>query len=634
MYIEKGNILDGKGRTLILRGVNLGGDSKNPIAINKQPGWTMLPQSLENSENVSFVGRPFPVEDAQKHFGILQKAGFTFLRLVLTWEALEHSWPGQYDEEFIDYLKKILIAAKEKDIYVFIDPHQDVWSRWTGGDGAPAWTLEKIGINLDKIDVTAAAITKQHYGDLHKTAKYPEGKPFPKMIWPGNYNRYAVATMFSLFFAGKTYAPSLSLDGKNIQDWLQDHYIAAFCHCYNRLKECSAIAGWGIMNEPSAGFIGYRNLENVENNVMPIGPRPTAWDTMLAASGHAVEVPVYRTLPIGKPGKDIFNSRKQMLFREGFCCPWKQAGVWTDEGGEARLLRKDHFAMFEGRPADFMNDFHKPFLLRFINAQKAVNKKTLFFIEGTPPGQGSGSHPEWNTADAERTANAGVVNAFHWYDGFSLFLKWFNDKITMNPENAKTILGHKNVQDFFNNCLAKSADWSKEHMGGAPSLLAEFGLPFDMNGRRAYRSGNYSMHETALSMYYDAVDANLMHSTLWNYSAGNTNKYGDGWNDEDLSIFSEGRERAAAGWKRPYPMATAGKPLLIKWQRKKNIFQYRFIVDSSIGDPTVIYLPDDYFTENTEVSTPLRFELRHEEQRLFVFNDGKSGEIEVLVRGR
>jgi len=630
MRIADGRILDGEGRTLILRGVNLAGDSKNPSG---PTGRGLLPESLENPESVSFVGRPFPLEEAESHFGRLSRAGLTFLRLVVTWEALEHAGPGQYDEAFLAYLRKIVAVADGKGILVSIDPHQDVWSRWTGGDGAPAWTLETLGIDLDRIDATGAAITRQRYAEFHRTAAHPDGEPFPKMMWPSNYDRYAAATMFSLFFAGKTYAPGLSVEGENVQDWLQGRYVAAFRHLYRRLKNCPAIVGWGVMNEPYGGFIGSTNLGVSENFVMPTGPRPSPWDAMRAASGHTVEVPVHGANPLARPGREIFNPGGISLFRDGFVCPWKQAGVWTDEDGEPRLLRPDHFAHFGGRTANFMRDFHKPFMLRFIEAQKEVNESTFFFIEGTPPGKNNAAHPEWDREDPGTTVEANIVNAFHWYDGFSLFTKRFSEQFTIDPQGPRLIFGKKNVQAFFDGCLAKGVSWAAGRMGGAPSLLGEFGLAFDINKRQAFADGDYSEHEKALSMYYDAVDANLLHSAIWNYTAENTNEHGDGWNDENLSIFAEGTERAVAGWKRPYPMATAGEPVSIKWDRRSGVFGYRFNADGEIAAPTVIYLPPESFGPGTKVVTDLRFELDLGELRLFLFNDGRSGPAEVSVTG-
>jgi hypothetical protein len=631
MRIFHNTILDDRGRTLILRGVNLGGSSKNPAGA---PGAGLLAESLKNPETVSFVGRPFPLEEADTHFGGLARAGLTFIRLIITWEALEHQGPGIYDEAYLAYLRKILAAAEKWGIAVFIDPHQDAWSRWTGGDGAPVWTLEKIGIDPDHLDAAGAALTRQRYGEFHG------GRPFPRMAWPGNYNRYGAATLFTLFFGGNTYAPECKIDGESAQDWLQNHYIAAFRHCYRRLKNCAAITGWGAMNEPHHGFIGHQDLGRSEKPVVPVGPSPSPFHTMRAASGYSTEIPVHGLGLSGYPGiknRETINPRGISLFKPGYSCPWKQAGIWTDQGGEPRLLRKDHFALYQNRPAQFADDFLKPFMSRFIQTMREVNEKTFFFIEGVP----QGSCPSWGPADPRDT-----INAFHWYDGFALFTKTFRPWFSIRTDVPKPVFGRNRVTAFFARALAEGISWTRERMGNMPCLLGEFGLPFDLNGRKAYKTGDYSTHEAALSMYYDAVDANLLHSTLWNYTADNTPETGDGWNDEDLSIFSQGKERAARGWKRPYPMATAGAPLLVKWDRKKGIFTYRFRADPGIDAPTEIFLPGEFFGETpdiqvrplasggTEQPSPEIFsrEYKPEEQRLYLRNKGWKGEIEITVR--
>jgi hypothetical protein len=633
MQIKNNFILDNDGRILILRGVNLGGDSKIPFC---EPGGEIKPEFLNTQNNVSFVGRPFPLEEAEGHFRRLKKAGMTFLRLIVTWEAIEHEGQGIYDEAYLAYLRKILIAADKEGISVFIDPHQDVWSRWTGGDGAPAWTMEKLGINLDNCDACGAAITRQRYGLYHKSKKSPNGASYPKMIWPSNYNRYAAATMFSLFFAGNTYAHDLQIEGENVQDWLQNHYIAAFKHARRRLKNCAAIAGWGSMNEPHFGFIGHQNLENPENFVIPTGPRPSPWQAILAASGHPVKIPVYKLESLGKKVSyyETFNPQGISLFKDGFSCPWKQAGVWQEEGGAPKLLHFDHFSSYQGRPVNFADDFLKPFIVKYINAMKESDEHPLFFIEGLPNCVKEESHPSWTKNDPEN-----VINAFHWYDGFSLFTKSFRSWFTVDPDNIRLILGRKNVSAYFKKCLARGIDWTKKKMGNMPVLLGEFGLAFDLNNRKGFKKGDYSTHEKALSMYYDAVDANMLHSTIWNYSASNTNKYGDSWNDEDLSVFSEGNERAAAGWKRPYPMATAGEPLFFNWNKKRKKFVFCFNADSGIKAPTVIYLPDYIFASKLEIKivTPagksLRWEQNREEQKLFIYNDDYNGEALIKIRG-
>jgi len=626
MIIRDNLILDDEGRTLMLRGVNLGGDSKVPFG---PPGSELALETLNPKAPITFVGRPFPLEEAESHFLRLKKAGMTFLRFLVTWEAIEHEGPGIYDEAYLAYLRKILTIAEQFGISVFIDPHQDVYSRWTGGDGAPAWTMEKLGMNPDNFDICGAAITRQRYSQLHTSKKYPDGKPYPKMIWPSNYNRYAAATMFTLFFAGKTYAPNLLVDGENVQDFLQNRYIAAFKHAQRRLKNLPAIKGWGTMNEPHQGFIGHQNIENSEEVMIPIGKRLSPWQSICAASGYTVKAPVYSTISIGKriSHYEVSNSRKVSMFKEGACCPWKQAGVWTDEGGAPRLLKKDHFSRYNGRRPDFADDFLKPFIVKYINTMKEADEKTFFFIEGLPNCRKHESHPSWGDDDHSHT-----INAFHWYDGLSLFTKFFRPWLNADVNGPKPIFGEKNIKAFYAKCLAEGINITKDKMRNMPSLLGEFGLAFDTNNRIGFKTGNYSLHEKALSMFYDAVDANLLNSTIWNYSASNTNKYGDSWNDEDLSIFSEGKERAAAGWKRPYPMATAGKPLYINWNMKKGEFNFRFIADKKITAPTIIYLPQDTFPASSIIKTSLRWDFKHEEQLLFIYNDNYSGEAALKVR--
>jgi hypothetical protein len=169
---------DDHGRRLILRGVNLGGSSKVPLAPD---GATYRRESLLRHRDASFVGRPFPLAEADEHFRRLKHWGLTFLRLLTTWEAIEHAGPGQYDRDYLDYLVAIVRKAGEHGLSLFVDPHQDVWSRFTGGDGAPGWTLEAVGFDLSNLHATGAAFLHQEHGD-----------PLPR-IWPTNANRLAAA---------------------------------------------------------------------------------------------------------------------------------------------------------------------------------------------------------------------------------------------------------------------------------------------------------------------------------------------------------------------------------------------------------------------------------------------------------
>lgn len=118
-----GVLKDGNNRTVTLRGINLDGGSKLPV--QQTSFFDPVDESYWDGDNVSFVNRPFLLEDAPKHFAKLKSYGFNTIRYVFTWEALEHKGPGIYDDEYIDFAIKVLKLLDEFDFYVFMDPHQD-----------------------------------------------------------------------------------------------------------------------------------------------------------------------------------------------------------------------------------------------------------------------------------------------------------------------------------------------------------------------------------------------------------------------------------------------------------------------------------------------------------------------------
>ncbi len=573
---------DEAGRTLLLRGVNLGGSSKVP---RRPDGSTWNLEGFYDHRNVSFVGRPFPLEEADEHFSRLRDWGFSFIRFLVTWEAVEHDGPGIYDREYLEYLRAVLQKAAEYELQVFIDPHQDVWSRFSGGDGAPGWTLEAVGFDLTRLHASGAAILHQEYGD-----------PFPRMIWPTNYNKLAAATMFTLFFGGNDFAPHCLIEGIPVQEYLQSHYLQAVRQVAIALEGLPNVVGYDTLNEPSNGYIGEADLNRPASAAVLLrGDTPTIFQSMLMGSGYPQSVEVYDLGVTGfrKKGDRLANPDGVRAWLPGREDIWKMEGVWgLDTSGQPVLFRPDYFHEVNGRQVDFHADYFVPFANRFSREIRAVDPNAIIFVEGVP----SQGELAWSVTDAP-----GIVHAAHWYDDLTLVKKHYTSWMGVDAERKKVIFGKGRVRKSFREQIARLVQQSDTRLQHAPLLVGEVGIPFDMQGGRAYRSGDFSMQVHTLDATMRALEENFVSFTLWNYTADNTNTRGDQWNGEDLSLFSrdqasgsglsEDGGRALDAALRPYPAKIAGKPLRMKFDIRKRIFEFSFQHDSQVRSPTQIFIP-------------------------------------------
>lgn len=123
LRIDGRTFRDSNNREVTLHGINVAADAKFP-ATPDQP--SHIADNFFDGDNVSFVNRPFSLDDAHSHFARLKGWGYNTIRYVFTWEAIEHAGPGKFDEEWIQHTIQILRIAKEYGFYIFMDPHQDV----------------------------------------------------------------------------------------------------------------------------------------------------------------------------------------------------------------------------------------------------------------------------------------------------------------------------------------------------------------------------------------------------------------------------------------------------------------------------------------------------------------------------
>jgi len=394
--------LDQEGRRVLLRGVNLAGTSKYPIGKG-----TSVRKGFFDFDNVSFVGRPFSLTDSSEHFARLRALGFTFVRLLVTWEAIEHKGPGQYDREYLNYIQQIVRSAARNGISVFIDPHQDVWSRWTGGDGAPWWTLDAVGFNITSLFESGATINQQEYGD-----------PYPQMIWPTDHYRLATGTMNTLFFGGRTFAPEIQIEGQNVQDYLQGHYIASMKEVATVLAGEPNVLGYDTLNEPHTGMLGWQDLRI--GGFIRHGWYQTWFQSMQLGEGFPQTVDVYDP-PMLYNHTETLNKHAVRAWKDGEKCVWRRAGVWGIEvTGSPKINLPHHFSTVATADVNVVRDHMVPFYKKYANEIRSCDEQSFIFLDRNT-----------DFEDPEETKCPGqylpeddfYVWAPHWYDFVPLIFK-------------------------------------------------------------------------------------------------------------------------------------------------------------------------------------------------------------------
>jgi len=131
LTVSGGGYVDGYGRQVTLRGFNVSGEAK-----------------LAEDNLLPFAS----VADAQKSAASMRNmTGGDAVRFVVTWAGIEPQ-PGQIDYTYLRTVAAQMQAFLDAGVYVFVDFHQDLYSRyifntgsWYTGDGAPQWVIANGG---------------------------------------------------------------------------------------------------------------------------------------------------------------------------------------------------------------------------------------------------------------------------------------------------------------------------------------------------------------------------------------------------------------------------------------------------------------------------------------------------------
>ncbi|MEA2481504.1 MAG: endoglycosylceramidase [Thermoleophilaceae bacterium] len=197
---DGGRIVDSRGRTVLLRGVNV-----NAFAEYWQgtPLPTTFPLARKDPERIAAIG-------------------WNAVRLLVSWSRVEPQ-PGAYDEAYLATVAAAIKRFQKAGVYTIVDFHQDAWGPSLaardgetcppesepalGWDGAPAWATLDGGLPR----CAAGGIREANA---------------------------AVQSAWNAFFTD--------------EQGVQTRYVAMLAHVAARFRATRAVAGYDLMNEPNA----------------------------------------------------------------------------------------------------------------------------------------------------------------------------------------------------------------------------------------------------------------------------------------------------------------------------------------------------------------------------------------------
>ncbi|CAE7150652.1 unnamed protein product, partial [Rhizoctonia solani] len=237
--------------------------------------------------------------------------------------------------------------------------------------------------------------------------------------------------------------------------------------------------------------------------------------------------------------------------------------VTDTKSGEIPILKPDYF---ERPPFDpslyvvFIADYWRPHFRDYIARIRPSHPESIFFVQ--PP-----VFVQPAPLEDEDLCGRGAYSA-HYYDGLTLMTRhwnWFNaDALGLLRGKYSSVLGalrvgERAIRNSLRDLLAMLKADTRDILGDYPTLIGEIGVPFDMDKKKSYGLngdskyvGDYTDQTRALDCSLNGADGNnVINWTLWTYAPDNSHVWGDGWNMEDLALWSEddaNRDRGSQGF--------------------------------------------------------------------------------------
>jgi len=647
IHTEYNYLKDEHGRYVYLHGVNVSGSNKFPA--NEDP------ETFATTGPPTYVGKPFPLEEADIHFGQLRRLGFNVIRLIVSWEGIQPEAPDRFDEEYLDYLQQIVAAANEHRIYVLLDMHQDLFSRhliskfndqfyrnpiirttlesmgmnpdgpeamvlafmppYTNavrGDGAPRWVVEAImpeknldspfwgyprilgRLNADSLGTLNRLITEFSGMDV----QIPE--EILDLLQPdGTYDITETSDLLPFTFWGINMLVSIDAQrcfaalfaGKDVYPTLR----AGGKNIQDHLQDAFTNA-W---REIARRVKDYPNVIGYDIINEPIGVFMTlsAAAAILATGARDT---VASLLEIFFPDPQLAEDIADLIIDLQLLPPDNSEETvrkWGFEHADLMALMNLNYG--------FEKTYFQPFYGRVGGAIQDIDPHAIIWIEPSLgmeaafafAGMGSGlGFWEMNMTLPEGIRQA--VFTSHWYPDIYPFFGFNVPPRDFTPEEHR-------FRDY-RASLESMVGKAHHSLGNIPAVIGEFGTYFNFNGIESSIQDDYAVSKEILDNYYESYEDLLLGHIQWCWSPENTRDRGEGWNSEDFSVIDPDWEpRAEEAFSRPTPTFMSGKPVSLHYYSELHYFDPQKGKANPVGEfelafesketnaPTEIFIPYD-----------------------------------------
>jgi aryl-phospho-beta-D-glucosidase BglC (GH1 family) len=637
---------DSFGRYVHFRGMNLSGSIKFPHTEN-------FP---DLGQQVSYVAKPFPLEEADKHFSQLQRMGVNSLRFLVSWEAIQPDGPDEFDEAYLDYVDELIVRARAYGIYILLDMHQDIFSRhlfvyynkypedeagtpfargslesqvmslvppysdWVRGDGAPRWVVQTC-LPEKRMDSPAWGIPRLLYNmgpeeilaiaNLLNTFMGGDGGPLEIPTWVDTFFA-SLPKHAELPEAFQPYDVRQSNDFLPFTFWGVNGALSVDSQrCFacllagDKVTPNYKVNGMSVkdylQDQYAKAFVELAKRAKHHDNVIgydimnePVGAFITyAAVALYFETGLASSVETLLTDLLGDElGPDLY----QILTGLQFLPP--------DTSEETKALwgfdQVDAFATVDLN-INFDARFLQPFYERVGKAIQDEDPNAIIWFEtssGLSLLTGEGGTEQWAVNMTQPEGINQSVYAPHWYPDIYPFIGFNQPPRDFGANEWRFRDFSKNLETFVKK--------STKSFNNIPVVFGEFGTYFNYGGIDASIDSNYRISAQILDNYYRAFEALGVGHMQWCVSPENSYESGEGWNLEDFSVIDPDLKfRAWEAWLRPHARATSGKLIETHFYSPHHPYEPEKGVALPVGEFT-LRMEGKETDAPTEVFVPLR----------------------------